>query len=345
LQSNITCSDSPQSPQSLWVFSEISVSSVANSVTQGINLFEILFLGTSASAPSAKRGLSAQIVKHDEYRFLIDCGEGTQRQILQSGTGFKNLTRILLTHGHLDHILGLGGLMSTFLRWEAVEELDIFGGRTTLDRVHDLLYGVVLRGNQPPMPLRLNEIKSGTFFEGDDFTVTAFSVTHRGPDCLGYIFEGKSRRPFLPEKADELGVPFGPERRDLVAGHEITLADGKRIQPDDVLGPLQKGVKLVVVGDTGKTDDLIDACKDADALVIESTYIDEEAEMARQFSHLTARQGAELAIKAGVKKLILTHISRRYRGKDVLKEAQAIFPNTSVARDFDSFQIKHEEQK
>lgn len=306
-------------------------------------MFEILFLGTSASAPSAKRGLSAQIVKHNEYRFLIDCGEGTQRQILQSGTGFKNLTRILLTHGHLDHILGLGGLMSTFLRWEAVDELDIFGGRSALDRVHDLLYGVVLRGNQPPMPLRLNEIKPGTFFESDDFTVTAFSVTHRGPDCLGYVFEGKARRPFLPEKADELGVPFGPERRDLVAGKEIILPDGKRIKPDDVLGPVQKGVKLVVVGDTGKTEDLLEVSKDADALVIESTYLDEEAEMARQFSHLTARQAAELAVKAGVKKLILTHISRRYRAKDVLKEAQAIFPNATVARDFDSFQIKRED--
>ena len=306
-------------------------------------MFEILFLGTSASAPSAKRGLSAQIVKHNEYRFLIDCGEGTQRQILQSGTGFKNLTRILLTHGHLDHILGLGGLMSTFLRWEAVDELDIFGGRSALDRVHDLLYGVVLRGNQPPMPLRLNEIKPGTFFESDDFTVTAFPVTHRGPDCLGYVFEGKARRPFLPEKADELGVPFGPERRDLVAGKEIILPDGKRIKPDDVLGPVQKGLKLVVVGDTGKTEDLLEVSRDADALVIESTYLDEEAEMAHQFSHLTARQAAELAVKAGVKKLILTHISRRYREKDVLKEAQAIFPNATVARDFDSFQIKRED--
>jgi ribonuclease Z len=306
-------------------------------------VFEILFLGTSASAPSAKRGLSAQIVKHDEYRFLIDCGEGTQRQILQSGTGFKNLTRILLTHGHLDHILGLGGLLSTFLRWEAIEELDIFGGHSTLDRVHDLLYGVVLRGHQPPMPLRLNEIKSGTFFEADDFRVSAFSVTHRGPDCLGFVFEGKARRPFLPEKADELGVPFGPERRDLVAGKELTLPDGKRIKPDDVLGPLQKGVKLVVVGDAGKTEDLLEVSKDADALVIESTYMEEESEMAYQFSHLTARQAAELAVKAGVKKLILTHISRRYRAKDVLKEAQAIHPNVAVARDFDSFQIKREE--
>ncbi len=308
-------------------------------------MFEILFLGTSASAPSAKRGLSAQIVKHDEYRFLIDCGEGTQRQILQSGVGFKHLTRILLTHGHLDHILGLGGLLSTFMRWEAIDELEIFGGRNTLERVRTLLEEVVLRGNKAPMPLHFREIKPGLILDADDFTVSAFPVMHRGPDCLGYVFEGKSRRPFLAEKADELGVPFGPERGDLVAGRELILPDGKRIQPDDVLGPLQKGLKLVVVGDAGKTDDLLEVCRDADALVIESTYIDNEAEMAKQFSHLTAKQGAELAVKTGVKKLILTHISRRYREKDVLKEAQAIHPNVSVARDFDNFQIKREEEK
>jgi ribonuclease Z len=306
-------------------------------------LFEILFLGTSASAPSAKRGLSAQIVKHDEYRFLVDCGEGTQRQILQSGTGFKNLTNILLTHGHLDHILGLGGLMSTFMRWEAIEELNIYAGHATMDRVRALLDGVVLRGNKPPMPFRMNEIKPGVIFDAADFTITAFPVSHRGPDCLGYVFEGKARRPFLNERATELGVPFGPERRELVAGNAITLADGKRISPEDVLGPLQKGVKLVIVGDSGKTENLVEVCRDADALVIESTYLDEETEMASQFNHLTARQGADLAIKAGVKKLILTHISRRYREKDVIKEAQALFPNTSVARDFDTFQIKREE--
>lgn len=306
-------------------------------------MFEILFLGTSASAPSARRGLSAQVVKHDEYRFLVDCGEGTQRQILQSGLGFKNLSRILLTHGHLDHILGLGGLLSTFLRWEAIDELEIYGGRSTLDRVRALLYDVVLRGNQPPMPLHLNEIKPGTFFETDDFTITAFPVTHRGPDCLGYVFEGKARRPFLNEKATELGVPFGPERRELVAGKQISLPDGRRVSPDDVLGPLQRGIKLVIVGDAGRTDNLLEVCKDADALVIESTYLDEETDMAKQFHHLTAKQSAALAKQAGVKKLILTHISRRYREKDVLKEAQEIFPNTSVARDFDSFQIKRDE--
>jgi len=303
-------------------------------------VFEILFLGTSASAPSARRGLSAAIVSHDEYRFLVDCGEGTQRQILQSGAGFKRLTRILLTHGHLDHILGLGGLMSTFLRWEAIDELEIFGGRSALDRVHDLLYGVVLRGKHPPMPLELREIKPGIFFEAGDFTVTAFSVTHRGPDCLGYIFETKARRPFLADKADALGVPFGPERGELVNGRSIKLADGKTVKPDDVLGEWQSGTKLVVVGDTGRTDNLLQHCRDADALVIESTYLNEEAEMARQFAHLTAKQAAELAREAGVKKLILTHLSRRYRERDVLEEAQATFPDSVVARDFDSFQVK-----
>jgi ribonuclease Z len=307
-------------------------------------LFEILFLGTSASAPSARRGLSAQIVQHDEYRFLVDCGEGTQRQILQSGVGFRHLTRVLLTHGHLDHILGLGGLLSTFLRWEAIEELEIYGGRAALDRVHDLLYGVVLRGNQPPMPLQFRETKPGTFFEAKAFTVTAFPVSHRGPDCLGYIFEERARRPFLPEKADELGIPFGPERRDLVGGKELVLPNGRRVGPEDVLGPLQKGAKLVVIGDAGRTEDLVQYARDADTLVIESTYLNEEAEMARQFSHLTAQQAAELGVRANVRQLILTHISRRYREKDVLKEAQAVHPNVSVARDFDTFHVKREEE-
>lgn len=306
-------------------------------------MFEIIFLGTSASAPSVRRGLSAQIVKHDEHRFLVDCGEGTQRQILQSGVGFKRLNRVLLTHGHLDHILGLGGLVSTLMRWEALDELEIYGGRSTLDRVHDLLYGVVLRGKQPDAKLTLHEIKPGVIFEDKDFTITAFPVSHRGPDCLGYRFQEKSHRPFLAEKADELGIPFGPERRDLVNGESITLADGREIAPDEVLGSLIEGASLAITGDTGRTDNLQDAVNGVDTLVIESTYIDEDAEMARKFGHLTARQAAELAKQAGVKRLILTHLSRRYRERDVLREARTIFPEAYVARDFDEYQIKRAE--
>ncbi len=303
-------------------------------------MYEIIFLGTSASAPSAKRGLSSQVVKHDEYRFLVDCGEGTQRQILQSGIGFKNLTHILITHGHLDHILGLAGLFSTFMRWEAIEEMNIYSSRWALDRIHDLLYDVVLRGAQSPIALNLREIKPGIFFEADDLSIKAFPVFHRGSDSLGFRFEEHSHRPFLPEKAEALGVPNGPVRRDLVNGKTITLEDGRMVGPEDVLGPLKPGLSLVHIGDTGRTEELVESCQGADALVIESTYLEEEAELASQFSHLTARMAAELALKAGVRELFLTHLSRRYREKDVLAEAQAVFPNVHVARDFDTFQIK-----
>ena len=305
-------------------------------------MFEIIFLGTSASAPSAKRGLSAQVVKHDEYRFLIDCGEGTQRQILQSGIGFKNLKHIFITHGHLDHILGLAGLLSTFMRWEAIDEMNIYSGRWALDRIHDLLYDVVLRGGQAPMTLNLHEVKPGVFFEADDFSVTAFPVFHRGSDSLGFRFEERSHRPFLPEKAQELGVPEGPIRRDLVQGRTVTLANGNKVGPEDVLGPLKPGLRLVHIGDAGRVEDLAAPCQGVDALVIESTYLEEEAELARKFSHLTAKMAAQLAVAAGARQLILTHLSRRYRDKDILAEAQSIFPNVQVARDFDVFSIKQE---
>jgi ribonuclease Z len=310
---------------------------------KGSNLFEILFLGTSASAPSIHRGLSAQIVKHEDHRFLIDCGEGTQRQILQAGAGFKRLNRILITQGHLDHILGLAGLLSTLSRWEALDELEIYAGKWALERIRDLLFGVVLRGARPPIDIRLIEVKPGVIYTGGDFSITAFPVYHRGPDCYGYLFEEESRRPFLPEKAEALDLPPGPWRRELVAGRPVTLADGRQIHPDQVLGPARPGTRLVHVGDTGRTDNLVDFCREADMLVIEATYIQEEAEMARDFAHLTARQGAELAIQAGVKNLVLTHISRRYREREVLAEARAIFPGAMVARDFDVYQVKREE--
>jgi ribonuclease Z len=303
-------------------------------------LFEIVFLGTSASAPSIHRGLSAQVVKHEEHRFLIDCGEGTQRQILRSGLGFKRLNRVLLTHGHLDHILGLAGLLSTFMRWEAIEEIEIYGGRSALDRVHDLLYGVVLRGIRPPIELKFLEIKPGLIFDTDDFSVTAFSVSHRGPDCYGYAFEEKPRRPFLPEKAEALDIPPGPWRRDMVAGKTVILPDGREIAPNQVLGPERPGTKFVHIGDTGRTDNLIEQVRDADTLVIESTYTKEETEMAQRFGHLTAARAAQLAKDAGVKHLLLTHLSRRYRERDILAEARDIFPNTFVARDFDAYQIR-----
>jgi len=280
---------------------------------------------------------------HDEFRFLIDCGEGTQRQIMQSGLGFKRLNRVLITHGHLDHILGLAGLLSTFSRWETIDSLEIYAGRWALERIDDLLNKVVLRGARPPMEIRYREVQPGMIFAADDFEIQAFPVYHRGADSFGYLFAEKPRRPFLPEQAEALGIPPGPWRRDLANGIPIELPDGRLIMPDQVLGLERRGTRLVHIGDVGRTEDLVEVCQGADALVIEATYLEEEAQMALEFAHLTARQGAELALRCGVGQLILTHISRRYRERDVVAEARTIFPNTIVARDFDAFQVRRGE--
>lgn len=301
-------------------------------------MFELIFLGTSASAPSVQRGLSAALVQHREYRFLIDCGEGTQRQILRSGLGFKRMERILLTHGHLDHILGLGGLASTFGRWEAIELMEIAGGAAALSRVRELMR-VVFGAAEAKINIAYHTVKPGLLQEDDIFRLRAFPVEHRRTEAFGYAFEEKPRRPFLPEQAEALGVPFGPIRRELVAGNTVTLSDGRIIGPDDVLGPEIPGLRLVFVGDAGRVDNLVAEVAGADLLAIEATYTEEEKDVAAAFGHLTAAQGAWLAREAGVKHLVLHHISRRYNNKQILDEAAAIFPDTAVARDFDLFRL------
>lgn len=304
-------------------------------------MFEIVFLGTSASAPSISRGLSSTLVLHQDQRFLMDCGEGTQRQLLRSGLGFRKLDKVLLSHGHLDHILGLGGLMSTFSRWESIDALTIYAGGWALRRVRDLL-GVVLRGDEIDLTVRLEAIQPGVVWQDENLKVSAFDVSHRGPDCFGFLFEEPMRRPFLAEEAERLGVPHGPERRRLVQGESIRLSDGRMVTPDDVLGPPVPGLKYVHVGDAGRTDNLVDVCRGADALVIEATYLEEEADLARRFGHLTARQAAELAAEAGVRQLFLVHISRRYAERDVRREAREVFLHTIVPRDLDVYRISRE---
>jgi ribonuclease Z len=219
-------------------------------------VFELVFLGTSASAPSVQRGLSSALVMANEHRFMIDCGEGTQRQLLRTGLGFRRLDKILLTHGHLDHILGLGGLASTLGRWEALEELNIYGGAMTLARVHMLMEVVFGPGQIPNSGVTLNLIAPGVIFDDKHFTLTAVPVQHRGPDCFAFLFEEKERRPFLAEKAEALGIPHGPVRRDLAQGLPVTLPDGRVIAPEVVLGPPQRGARLLFAGDVSHTGPL-----------------------------------------------------------------------------------------
>lgn len=301
-------------------------------------MIELVFLGTSASAPSIRRGLSSAMVSYRDRRFLVDCGEGTQRQLLKSGLGFKRLDTILLTHGHLDHILGLGGLISTFARWEAIEDVTIVGGHWALERVRALME-VVFGTGEPTYPILYHDVQPGPWLQCEDLTVSAFPVRHRGPGCFGYLFEERDKRPFLVEKAEALGVPPGPERAALVRGEMVTLDSGVVVGPEDVLGPSQRGTRLAFVGDTANAGGLLPHVRDVDTLVIEATYIDAERDLARRFGHITAAEAARLASNAGVTHLILTHISRRHSDSEVLAEAQAIFPATNVARDFDAFRV------
>ncbi|MDB5505357.1 MAG: ribonuclease [Tardiphaga sp.] len=298
-------------------------------------MFALTFLGTSASVPSAERNHPGLLVEAGSHRVLIDCGEGTQRQLLRSGAGFRRLDRLLLTHAHFDHVLGIPGLLSTLRLQQSVgDTMTIHGGPGTLEVVSRMLAGFWGDG-RAPVPLELVPLQSGPVVETAEFTIDCFPVRHRDTDSFAFTFQSLIRRHLSSERLAALGVPDGPERRGLSHGKPVTLPDGRTIDPEDVLGPPTMGKKLVVVGDTESVDGLSDQVRDADVLVIEATFLDRDAEMARHYGHLTAAKAATLAAKCGVKQLVLTHISGRYSDEEILAEATSIFRESRLAADFD----------
>jgi ribonuclease Z len=269
---------------------------------------------------------------------MVDCGEGTQRQLLLSGAGFRRLDRLLLTHGHFDHVLGIPGLFSTLRLRQSSELMVIHAGQGTLDVVVRMLAGLWGEG-RAPIPLQLVPLVEGEVLDAGDFTVGCFPVRHRDTDSFAFTFEARARRHLLPERLAALGVPDAPTRGELAAGRPVSLQDGRTIDPEDVLGPSVSGTKLVVVGDTETTDGLADRVRDADLLVIEATFLERDAEMARDYGHLTAAKAAGLAAATGVKKLVLTHISGRYENQEILQEATKIFAETRIAADLDRLTV------
>jgi ribonuclease Z len=301
-------------------------------------MFDLTFLGTSASVPSAERNHPSVLVEAGSHRIMVDCGEGTQRQLLRSGAGFRRLDRILLTHGHFDHVLGIPGLFSTLRLRQSDHPMTVHGSPGTLDVVVRMLAGLWGEGRSP-VPLELVALAAGPIFDAGDFTIGCFPVRHRDTDSFAFSFESAVRRHLQSDRLAALAVPDGPVRKELAEGRQVTLADGRSIDPEDVLGPPVGRKKLVIVGDTETTDGLADHVRDADLLVIEATFLERDAATARDYGHLTAAEAAALAARSNVRELVLTHISGRYGDDEILAEATNAFPNSRIASDFDRIVI------
>jgi ribonuclease Z len=302
---------------------------------------DLVFLGTSASMPTAQRAPAAFLIRRGGERLLFDCAEGTQRQLQRSTVGLPDLETIFLTHFHADHYLGLPGMLKTFaLRGRAEAGLTIYGPKG----LRDLFSRLKPFLGRLPYPLTMVELTPGDVLERGEYVVQAFAVDH-GVAALGYaLVEHERPGRFDVEAADALGVPPGPERGVLQGGEPLTLSDGRVITPDAVLGPARPGRKVVLSGDTAPSPSLVQAAHHADLLVHEATFAADEAERARETFHATAAEAAEVARLAEVRMLALTHVSTRYFGSELATEARVVFPETVVPRDFDVIEVPFPER-
>ena len=300
-------------------------------------MFDLVFLGTAAAVPSADRSSPASLVICGPERFLIDCGEGTQRQLMRARVGFRGLGHVLLTHLHLDHVAGLAGLLATRQLYQLDDPINIIGSAETIGFVARYLSATV--GSEQLAHYRLCLVAPGPVLCRPGWRLAAFAVAHRGTESLGYVFEAAARRPLVAERLDALGVPHGPERSALARGEPVMLSDGRRIVPEMVQGLSVAGAKLAIIGDAEETDSLVEPVRRADALVIESTFLVRDLVLARARGHLTAAAAAGLAREAEVGELLLTHISGRYKPAEILAEATALFPRARVVADFDRVSV------
>jgi len=301
---------------------------------------DVVFLGTAGSMPTARRGPSATLIRRGGERLLVDCGEGTQRQLLRSDVGLVDLQEIFLTHFHADHVLGLPGMLKTFALRGRDLPLTVYGPRG----LGDLWQALGRIVGRLTFEVAAVELAPDVVLPRDGYELRTFPVRH-GRDAIGYaLVEDERPGQFDVETATALGVPFGPERGVLQRGEAVTLADGTTVTPEQVLGEPRPGRKVALTGDTAPSDHVVAAAFGADLLVHEATFCEDERARARDTGHSTARQAAEIAREAGVKLLALTHLSTRYFPREVREEARATFANTVVPRDFDAIEVPFPER-
>jgi ribonuclease Z len=295
---------------------------------------DVLFIGTAGSAPTARRGLPATLVRRGGDKLLFDCGEGTQRQLLRSA-GLIELEEIFLTHFHADHFLGLPGMLKTFALRGREAPLTVYGP-PGLKALFQILHPVI---GTPPYPLTLEELEPNVPLQRDGYLIAPYNVDHR-TQAFGYaIVEEDRPGRFDEDRARELGVKPGPDFGRLQNGEAVG-----DVKPEDVLGEPRRGRKVVLTGDTAPAESTKVVAHGADLLVHEATFTTEEADRAAETGHSTARQAAELAAAAEVHLLALTHVSPRYPAKELRDEAREAFENTVVPRDFDRIEIPFPER-
>ena len=292
----------------------------------------IRFLGTSASRPTVERNVSSLAVVREGETLMFDCGEGTQRQMMRYGISF-GLADIFFTHMHADHVLGIAGLLRTLGLEGRTEAMRLYGPEGSASLIRR---AVALGSDRQSFPIEVVELAAGVPLKRNGYSIVPFPVSHGDKIALGYqILEETRLGRFNPDRAREMGIPEGPLWGKIHKGEAITLDNGKRIEVSELVGPTRPGRKVVLTGDSRPCDATIAASESADLLVHEATFAEEEVQRAVETGHSTAREAAEVAQKAGVKKLALNHFSARYsRDPSILEnEARAVFTNTVIARD------------
>lgn len=294
-------------------------------------MLTLTFLGTAAACPTVDRNVSSVAVQREGEMLLFDCGEGTQRQMMRFGVGFS-FKEIFFTHYHSDHFLGVVGLVRTLGLMDRKEAVILYGPKGA-ERV---LGGALAVGiERTRFPVEIRELRPGDSLDRGDYRLDVFGTDHRA-DTIGYALVEQDRLGrFDPDRARELGVPEGPLWGQIHKGKPVTLADGRVVIPADLVGPPRPGRTIVYSGDTRPHSAVVAAARDADLLVHEATFGDDEQARAVETGHSTAREAAEVARQAGARRLVLTHLSARYTrdAPELLAEAQAVFPATVIARD------------
>jgi ribonuclease Z len=299
----------------------------------------VTFLGTGASAPSARRSTAAVLVARGGVKMLFDCGEGTQRQ-MQRSLGLTQVDEIYLTHFHADHVLGLPGLLKTYDLTDRELPLTIYGppGLEELFAVFRPLLGRL------GYELELVEMRAEDYTGHDEFEVEAYEVEHRNSRALGWaIVEDERPGRFDPEAAKAAGVPEGPAFAALQRGEEVEGRDGP-VAPERVMGPGRPGRTIVLTGDTAPSPATVAAAADAELLIHDAAFMEEDADRAAETGHSTMRQAAAVAAEAHVKLLALVHISSRYHVGACLDEARELFEPSVAPRDFDQIAIPFPER-